>query len=280
MSALSANQLHYLDHLGIDVWMSRDELAALTADSSTPQQVPQAIDSAPASNTPVAEPFVDPAPAFQQATAESQSVTSQPAMPKPIAPAPTPAPVQQPAADLNVAPTNAPSNVASPVSAPAFPSQAHSQSAGVEGTDQKTVGVVAPAPEFNLQFWCYGSTASDGVWIVSDESDLTREHHMFAHNLAQFVEGKKRKPKHVGIFSWPMLDAPNVDQGEQVAQHYLAQHIEQLQNISAKKTIIAFKGCDAWLANVPHICLPLTLSEVLQNPQCKRTIWQQLLAVK
>ena len=77
-----------------------------------------------------------------------------------------------------------------------------------------------------------------------------------------------------------MLDAPNVDQGASVAQHYLQQHLAQLQSISAAQTIIAFKGCETWLAEQAHISVPFSISELLQNPSNKKALWELLLSNK
>jgi hypothetical protein len=103
---------------------------------------------------------------------------------------------------------------------------------------------------------------------------------MFAHNVAHFLQGKKRKPRHVGIFSWPMLDAPNVDQSAEVAKHYLQQHFAQLQQISSAKTIIAFKGCEGWMSEQAHISIPFSITDVLQNPLHKKALWALLLPHK
>lgn len=277
MTAYSASQLQYLDHLGIDVWVDRAELAAMTtqpepavmqgpasvenlqAQLASQQTAPQV--SAPQVPVQTATQHIAPAP--QPSIQQSQQPATQ-----------TQQPVSQPAQSgfqaVNAAPA-VPS--ISTISAPAFPTQAHENASG-------TVDVVPATPNFNLQFWCYGSASSDGVWLLSDELELSRTHHMFAHNVANFLQGKKRKPRHVGIFSWPMLDAPNVDQSADVAKHYLMQHFTQLQQISSAKTIIAFKGCENWMSEQTHISIPFTITEVLQNPLHKKALWALLLPHK
>lgn len=272
MTAYSATQLQYLDHLGIDVWVDRAELAAMIPAPVEPsvQQGPASVGNLQAQLS--AQHVVPAAPASEQVQA--------------TAPAPVQAPVNQTVqpvsqaqnpmqVGLQAANTVAQAPVtsgASNISAPAFPKKAHDSAADKQQ--------IETAPNFNLQFWCYGSASSDGVWLLSDEVELSRSHHMFAHNIAHFLQGKKRKPRHVGIFSWPMLDAPNVDQSVEVAKHYLQQHFAQLQQISSAKTIIAFKGCENWMSEQAHISIPFSITDVLQNPLHKKALWALLLPHK
>ena len=266
MTAYSASQLQYLDHLGIDVWVDRAELAAMTTLAEpAAQQVPASVENLQAQLS--AQPLASPQPPVQTQAAAA-NVTAPAAAPS-VQTADNQAPsepTQQPA------PQAAPISNTPNIAAPAFPQQAH---------DNANSNVVAEAaPNFNLQFWCYGSASTSGVWLLSDEVELSRAHHMFAHNIAHFLQGKKRKPRHVGIFSWPMLDAPNVDQSADVAKHYLQQHFAQLQQISSAKTIIAFKGCEKWMGDQAHISLPFSITEVLQNPLHKKALWALLLPHK
>ncbi len=130
-----------------------------------------------------------------------------------------------------------------------------------------------PAPRFNIQFWCYSS----GVWVISGEVELSPQHHMLVHNVAHFLQGKKRKPRHVGIFSWPMLDAPNIDQGADIATKYLKQHIEQLQNLTKCKKLLAFDESAKLLSDMSPLIVPCSLSELLTSVDHKKALWQQLL---
>ncbi len=129
------------------------------------------------------------------------------------------------------------------------------------------------APRFNIQFWCYSS----GLWVVSGELELAPSHHMLVHNVAQFIHGKKRKPRHVGIFSWPMLDAPNINQGADIAQKYVLQHVEQLQNITPCKKLLAFDDSASWLSDLNPIAAHCSIAMLLQSTELKKSLWQQLL---
>ena len=129
------------------------------------------------------------------------------------------------------------------------------------------------APNFNIQFWCYSS----GLWIVSGKVDLLPEHHKLVHNIANFIQGKKRKPRHVGIFSWPMLDSPNIDQGPEVASKYLRDHIHRLQEVSAVNKVIAFSDCGDWMNHLNPITTQENIVQLLESPQSKKSLWQQLL---
>ncbi len=100
---------------------------------------------------------------------------------------------------------------------------------------------------------------------------------MLVHNIAQFVQGKKRKPRHVGIFSWPMLNAPNVDQGSDIASKYLGQHMAQLQELSPCKKVLAFNDCHTWFENMDAVNVPATISQLLQSVDGKKALWHQLI---
>ena len=274
MTAYSASQLQYLDHLGIEVWVDRAELAAMipTPVEANTKQGPASVENLQAqlsAQQAVAPVTTTAQPQVAAHTSDAPRVSvNQPAPPVSQVQNSMQAGLQAANAVAQAPVTSGASNI----SAPAFPKQAHASA-----TDKSAVEV---APNFNLQFWCYGSSSSDGVWLLSDEVELSRTHHMFAHNVAHFLQGKKRKPRHVGIFSWPMLDAPNVDQSAEVAKHYLQQHFAQLQQISSAKTIIAFKGCDNWMGEQAHISIPFSITDVLQNPLHKKALWALLLPHK
>ena len=129
------------------------------------------------------------------------------------------------------------------------------------------------APRFNLQFWCY----STGLWFVSCHNELLPEHHKFVHNLAQYLQGKRRRPRHVGIFSWPMIDSPNIDQGVDVAKKYLQQHMEQIQQLSPCSKLIALDAAAQWLPPEGLVSLDLDLANCLSRRDEKQRIWKILL---
>jgi hypothetical protein len=229
--SFSHSQLTYLEHLGIDVWLTRP---AFEQDVVAPVQATSAL---------------------EKVRSELQgNVSPAPVVPAPPAPSPVPAQVrtaaENPAARLaQIAPESLNQTV---------PTSSASNT---------------PAPRFNIQFWCYSS----GVWIISGEVELSPQHHMLVHNVAHFLQGKKRKPRHVGIFSWPMLDAPNIDQGGEIASKYLKQHIDQLQNLTKCKKLIAFDESSTWLTDMTPVVVPFTLSELLVSVDHKKALWQQLL---
>ncbi|MEY8205992.1 MAG: hypothetical protein RPR40_13095 [Bermanella sp.] len=231
--AFTHSQLTYLEHLGIDVWLSRPVFEQLEQTHPEPQNPVAALQMAASTVSPMA-----------QTAAAAVSVSSEAphgGTPAPVLTAATPA-----ALLAQVAPT-------ADVVAPATQS--------------------APAPRFNIQFWCYSS----GVWVISGEVELSPQHHMLVHNVAHFLQGKKRKPRHVGIFSWPMLDAPNIDQGGDIATKYLKQHIAQLQNLTKCKTLLAFDDSATWLSHMSPVIVPCSLSELLTSVDHKKALWQQLL---
>ncbi len=233
--SFSHSQLTYLDHLGIDVWLTRP---AFEQDVAAPVQAASGLEQVRSELLAKASPapIIAAPPTIQT-------------------PSPVPAQVREaagnPAARLaQIAPESfvTPASTAAPVS-------------------------TAPAPRFNIQFWCYSS----GVWIISGEVELSPQHHMLVHNVAHFLQGKKRKPRHVGIFSWPMLDAPNIDQGGEIASKYLKQHIDQLQKLTKCKKLIAFDESSTWLTDMSPVVVPCSLSELLVNIDHKKALWQQLL---
>ena len=233
MSAeFGAAQLTYLDALGIDVWIHREQLLA-EASVAVPETAPADV---------IANNSLSAAPA-----------------PVPSAKSPVNSGFMAQASEALKA-SIAPSVAAMP---------------NVQAQDTSVVSelqVPQQAPRFNLQFWCY----STGLWFVSSHAELLPEHHKFVHNLAQFLQGKKRRPRHVGIFSWPMIDSPNIDQGVVVAKKYLQQHMEQIQQISPCSKLIALDDAEQWLPEEGLVALKTNLSTALTGGAEKRRIWKIL----
>jgi len=227
-----AAQLTYLDALGVDVWIHREQLLA-EASIAVPETA--MVDVVANDSLSVAPPL---APSAKGPVSSGFMAQASEALKTSIAPSVAAMPSVQPQ-DATVAPD----------------SQAHQQ-----------------APRFNLQFWCY----STGLWFVSSHAELLPEHHKFVHNLAQFLQGKKRRPRHVGIFSWPMIDSPNIDQGVVVAKKYLQQHMEQIQQISPCSKLIALDDAEQWLPEEGLVALKTNLSTALTGGAEKRRIWKIL----
>lgn len=253
-------QLTYLEHLGIDVWVPKD-IPVVQAVQVDAQQSVQNIQSEPVVSEVTS---FSPPSHFEDVPATLETQNAQSAVQPPV-------PQVQPAqgvAPSPVAPVNAPisagalnSALTSSIPAPAFPKQIPAES------------TVTERVEFNIQFWCYNS----GIWFVSGDVNVTPQQHKLVHNLAQFLQGKKRRPRHVNVFSWPMIDSPNVDQGKDVASKYLQAHIERLQQACEQKTVIVFNDCEHFPETLPHIKLDINLQTLLNNPTLKPTLWQQLI---
>lgn len=254
----TAAQLSYLEHLGIDVWVPKDMPVAVAAVETQP------LTSQPIQTTVAvsdAAPYVAPSH-FEDVPAPAQAIqTSTPFVPV-VQTSPA---AQVPQANTPVAASALNSALTSSMAAPAFPKQPQAQ----------TTGVVKPV-EFNIQFWCYNS----GVWLISGDVNITPAQHKLVHNLAQFIQGKKRRPRHVNVFSWPMIDSPNVDQGEDIASKYLLAHIERLQQACEKNMVIVFNDCDYFPSQIPHIKLDVSLQQLLHEPMAKKALWQQLIPHK
>lgn len=262
----SAAQLSYLQHLDIDVWVMRA--------ANEPLPVYHAVQQEPATNamsalagivndnqTPVANTPIPQHTTTQQPithTIQSNSTAPEQAPVQTSVPATIPPIAQEKPAGFGG------------LKAPSFP-KAEVSSVGVQEAAQREVQQV---PHYTLQFWCYSS----GLWLVSAENQLTPSHHMLAHNIAHFVHGKKRKPRHVGIFSWPMLAAPNVDQSAEVAQKYLAQHIAQLSGMVECKKLLVFNEVSDILSQHSAIQMPVSLNQLLTEPLLKKQLWQFLLS--
>lgn len=229
-----AGQLTYLNALGIDVWIHREQLLAealIAQDSSVlVGQQPVVSVTAPA-----------------EIATERNSVPADSGF------------MAQASEALKAVVAPAHSNV--------NPSLTSGQRKPI--TPQQT-------PRFNLQFWCYSS----GLWFVSCHDELLPEHHKFVHNLAQYVQGKRRRPRHVGIFSWPMIDSPNIDQGVEVAKKYLQQHMEQVEQLSSCSKLIALDGAAQWLPSEGLVSLDLDLTTCLTRGDEKQRIWKVLLEHK
>jgi len=269
----NAAQLTYLEHLGIDVWVPKDvpvqalEEASVVSEPSVQQAVnpfestnefnaPTHFEDVPVQ--PVNQPASNTQPQVSHSAQAQPQVAQQPAPQTPQIQAPnnqTPAPV-----------ANVQSALTSPLAAPAFPQSA-------KPNTQNQNEQATPSVAFHVQFWCYSS----GVWFISGDVNVTPEQHKLVHNLAQFIQRKKRKPRHVNVFSWPMIDSPNVDQGADVANKYLLSHIERLQDACQQKQVFVFNDCQYYPENLPHVKLNTTLQQLLSEPQAKRVLWQQLL---
>jgi len=272
-------QLQYLDHLGIDVWVPRDQVLQASVIPSQVEAQPNQQQS-PLNDTSFSAAIVEQpinnvvAPSQPQAYPEN-------AQPTPTLTAIPSANVQAPAAINPVqntiaaeASTTAPQQkMQEALNVPAYPGG--KLSAAIDKTNSSNIEApaVVKAPHFNIQFWCY----STGLWIVSGNVNLQPEEHKLVHNIAHFVQGKKRKPKHVGIFSWPMLDSPNIDQGPDVAIKHLKDHIHRLQEVSAVTKIIAFSDCEAWFDHLSPVKVSFALNQVIGSPENKKSLWQQLI---
>ena len=253
----SAEQLTYLTHLGIDVWVPKD-LPMVDTELNTVEPVPMAAAAS-------AEPSYTAPNHFEDVPAVTQTVshTAQVTQPQ-TAPVANPS-VSVPTASVPLASGTLNSAVSSGIPAPAFPKQ-----------NQVDTTVTVSRVEFNIQFWCYSS----GVWFIGGDVNVTPEQHKLVHNLAQFIQGKKRRPRHVNVFSWPMIDSPNVDQGEDIAIKYLSAHIERLQQACEQKIVIVFNDCDYFPSQIPHVKLEMSLQQLLNEPAAKKILWQQLLPLK
>lgn len=254
----SAAQLSYLQHLDIDVWVSRAALESLSA---------EATDNTPLTNLNVLAGAISGHSAAAASVSKIQSAVHSvavEALQKTVAPV-TQSTVEKPT------PVN-------PLSAPAFPKAenniGHIEQPGAVSFDAGNVPGVMAVPHYTLQFWCYSS----GLWLVSAENQLSPYHHMLAHNIAHFVHGKKRKPRHVGIFSWPMLVAPNIDQSAEVAQKYLSQHVQQLSGLVECKKLLVFSDVHDLLQQHNAVQMPATLTSLLTDPSVKKALWQFLIS--
>lgn len=263
----SAAQLTYLEHLGIDVWVPKDMPVQPMQDAQVMSEAPPAPQAVNPfeSNSEFSAP-----PHFEDVPVSNPAQQPQPVQPSVNVPAQSVEPRQQGVAaqteqaaaqPVSAPPANFQSAITSNIPAPAFPKSMEPQA-------NQT-----PSVEFHVQFWCYSS----GVWFISGDVNVTPQQHKLVHNLAQFIQRKKRKPRHVNVFSWPMIDSPNVDQGAEVANKYLLTHIERLQDACQQKQVFVFNDCQYYPANLPHVKLDTNLQQLLSEPQAKQALWQQLL---
>ena len=236
----SAAQLEYLNHLNIDVWVPRD-MPAAEIEQVNQQPVQSAANESP----------IPP-----QSSSLASSETNRVSIETPVKTIP----------NVSSEPVTPLQDASKPLAAPAFP-QADPAVAAGQSTSAE------PAPQFDIQFWCYSS----GLWVVTNQVDLLPEHHKFVHNVAAFVQGKKRKPRHVGIFSWPMLDSPNVDQGPSIAIKHLNDHIQRLTTVVPVKKIVAFGNCDQWFPEHPIVSCEQSIPALFMEPATKKQLWHMLL---
>jgi len=251
-SEFSSTQKHYLDALGIDLWMPRDAVVSEDVLAEEPARSNSA--------------YPDHAHLDGQVVSGSGRAKGLAAVNAALNGPASTAPVE-PAGKL-------PPQVAQTEVPPGRPEATPQHLATTEATPTLV-------PHFHLQFWCYRS----GFWFVSGMHGLAPQHHKFVHGLALYLQGpsqqRAQKPKHVGIFSWPMLDAPNIDQSETVARHYLRQHLSQLQQMSPCDTIIALDDAAQWLADLEEqtvVRLDTGLDLCLNSISEKKRIWGLLQA--
>lgn len=262
----NAAQLTYLEHLGIDVWVPKGVPVQPMQEAQVAEPIPTTVQEAAnpfeSSNEFNAPPHFEDVPQagqpMEQVAQSSQSHGEQVPVPQSAAPQisqTTPAP-------------NLQSALSSPLAAPAFPQTSSEVSSSPQAEQE------APSVAFHVQFWCYSS----GVWFISGDVNVTPEQHKLVHNLAQFIQSKRRKPRHVNVFSWPMIDSPNVDQGADVARKYLMSHIERLQQACEQTKVFVFNDCEYYPGQLPHIKLNTNLNTLLNDPKQKQQLWQQLLS--
>ena len=255
----TAAQLTYLEHLGIDVWVPNHVQLDAAAVVQNPAIEPLIESAAQQIDTPATgNAFTPPAHFEDVPVAHSQPLSTATVEQKFVVSTQQSQPSKPLSSSLNSALT-------STIPAPAFPKASQEQ-------PKEQVKRV----EFNIQFWCYSS----GVWLVSGDVNTSPEQHKLVHNLAQFIQGKKRRPRHVNVFSWPMIDSPNVDQGEEVAAKYLLGHIDRLQQACEKNVVIVFNDCAYFPEQIPHVKLDISLQQLLHEPMAKKALWQQLIPLK
>ncbi len=259
----SSTDASYLQAMGIDLWLEQHQVLAMY---STNQD-----DAAPVNPVAAIQTLRSQHSSSDQRSNGSTSVSHISDVPPSV-----PSRTDTPKASVGLGESNA---VADQVVLTQEAQHALSNRSPAEGPSTVqglTSGAVThhfdPAPNIHLQFWCYRS----GVWFVSAESDLLPQHHQFVHNLALYLHGKKKRPKHVGVFSWPMIDAPNLDQSERVARHYLQQHIQQLESLSPAAKIFAFEGASQWLPDSQCVPLPALLSQYSEI-DTKKSLWSALM---
>ncbi|BFM05458.1 hypothetical protein [Halioxenophilus aromaticivorans] len=287
-------RLHYLRTLGITNYMPRWQLAAapasvLNRDLGTPPAKPVAQ---PGSTAPAEPPAAGSASSSPAGLTSSNPAPLNPAAKAPIAelealvePSPTPQPV---------APANGPEQPSGPADARSKPlnyqadkavAQPNAKGAAKSGTRG------GDKVNFALSFW---RVSEDLMVVDSRHSELALPVEKLLNNIL-FALGYPRQLPKVDALSWPMMDAPHQDQGEDAARDTLHGFMDELFLLNPGKHILLM-GEDAsrYLLNhssdfseqlgkqfvidefgLTAIVVP-SLSNILQDPSLKRVTWQAI----
>ncbi|MCD8523623.1 MAG: hypothetical protein LRY66_14230 [Saccharospirillaceae bacterium] len=141
---------------------------------------------------------------------------------------------------------------------------------------------VAPAvttdltpPRFELHFL---RVSANGVWVCDDAAQAERLA-AFAYRVMSALQAPVGLLHTPLCFRWPFIESAQDDQSLPVALQALSAQWQFLRDNGVRYAVAFGQDSDHWLQQVqaPLLFRAASLSEVMQNAQHKRQLWQALL---
>lgn len=154
--------------------------------------------------------------------------------------------------------------------------------AAVSDVASESAVVVAPEvttdltpPRFELHFL---RVSAAGVWVCDDAAQAERLA-AFAYRVMSALQAPVGLMQAPLCFRWPFIESAQDDQSRPVALQALSAQWQFLRDQGVRYAVAFGQDSDHWLQQVqaPLLFRAASLSDVMQNAQYKRQLWQALL---
>jgi len=130
-------------------------------------------------------------------------------------------------------------------------------------------------PRFELHFL---RVFARGVWVCDDAAQAERLA-AFAYRVMSALQAPAGLLQAPLCFRWPFIESAHDDQSRPVALQALSAQWQFLRDQGVRYAVAFGQDSDHWLQQVqaPLLFRAASLSDVMQNAQHKRQLWQALL---
>jgi hypothetical protein len=130
-------------------------------------------------------------------------------------------------------------------------------------------------PRFELHFL---RVSAGGVWVCDDAAQAERLA-AFAYRVMSALQAPAGLLQAPLCFRWPFIESAHDDQSRPVALQALSAQWQFLRDQGVRYAVAFGQDSDHWLQQVqaPLLFRAASLSDVMQNAQYKRQLWQALL---
>lgn len=130
-------------------------------------------------------------------------------------------------------------------------------------------------PRFELHFL---RVSANGVWVCDDAAQAERLV-AFAYRVMSALQAPAGLLQAPLCFRWPFIESAQDDQSLPVALQALSAQWQFLRDQGVRYVVAFGQDSERWLQQVqaPLLFRAASLSEVMQNAQHKRQLWQALL---